>query len=265
MKLILFWVTHIFFLTYFSQICICSLAHFTTRLLTPISPSLHACHPFLSLQQSKGYFYPEYHCSAWINTSLVQAAALGSTLQQNAYTLTGTNTHVDTWLASMQNGGGLRGWRLTRRRERWQKEGGKERIRRERDREEPTGQRKGKMEKWVTPRVHLGVCHRYSNSAQHLLMWLPAEFDMAVFKWKQRRDETDNIKKINRKSWQPAEVQETGAVDALWGSHFLLIGCKDMSEGNSIPKSLLWNLWWFPEIILKHVIIFGNHWGLVSN
>ena len=86
----------------------------------------------------------------------------------------------------------------------------------ERDREEPTGQRKEKkMEKWVTPRVHLSVSHIYSNSAQRLVMWLPAEFDMADFKWKQRRDETDKIRKINRKSWQAAEVQEAGAAHVL--------------------------------------------------
>lgn len=85
----------------------------TKHLPLPLSSPLPPCHPpspFLSLQQSQGYFYPECHCSARAHSSPALAPALGCTLLQH------THTRTDTRFTSMQNGGGLCSRRLTRRR-----------------------------------------------------------------------------------------------------------------------------------------------------
>lgn len=66
-----------------------SFHHTVIKLVSSPSSLLSACHPLsllLFLQQSKGYFYPECHCSARAHTSLTQASALGSTLLRHTYT-----------------------------------------------------------------------------------------------------------------------------------------------------------------------------------
>lgn len=129
--------------------------------LLPSLSSLPHCHspsPFLSLQQSRGYFYPECNCSARAHTSLALAGCclrlhstappIHSNLHAHIHTHTHTHTctHVVTTFTSMQDGGGLCSWRLTRRRERWQAE---EVEAEEGKKRRPLGGG-GKLGKWVT-------------------------------------------------------------------------------------------------------------------
>lgn len=69
----------------------------------------------------------------------------------HTYTLTdtSTHTHLDTRFTSMQNGGGLCSWRLTRRRERWQAEGGRG------GGGKGTGETHGAEEKWGSEWHHM--------------------------------------------------------------------------------------------------------------
>ena len=101
-----------------------SISDLTLPLLSPRHPPS----PFLPLQQSEGYFYPGFHCSARAHTS----PAL-----QDALTLVRTVTQ----LASVQDGGGLCSWRLTR----GKRDGGMTRKRRKGRRVEG---------EWLTPNAH---------------------------------------------------------------------------------------------------------------
>lgn len=159
----------------------------------------------------------------------------------HTYTHRHTHTHIDTRFTSMQNGGSLCSWRLTRRRVRWQAEG---RLRRrEGEGRSPLGRGE------VSDATHAHDCvHTYSNPALPLVMWIPAESDVTGYKWGQiqvkKRNQEKRLKvkyTTERSRWWQRFIKTAHCWVALWS----WCSCLHVVEFRSL-KHFVWGLGkWF--------------------